>query len=781
MTLELPLELDGLVGRHGELPELKRLLGRVHALTLVGPPGVGKSRLAMQLATEYCTDMHGEQRLVWLDFADPSSTANYQALVDGVRADSSLYLLLVLDNCSKALSVCRRLVAALLGTRPGLKLIATSRERLGTGVEFVWEVQPLSVPSPRADFDAIAASPSVVLFVMRAQQFEPRFSLTEANADAIARVCRDLDGLPLAIELAATRMAALTVHSLAERLDVAIRLAPTQPRASALAHDAFGTTLRLTTDQLTAEEQRFLWDLSVFHDSFDVQSAQAVCGGSAEPIDVLPLLTRLVACSLVRRLDNDRAPGMRYSMLNVIRRFAALELRAQGRLAAIRRRHAEWYRRHAESLPLGNGSPDSLDWLHLEEANLLAALEWAVSTADVDTALSLANVLHGCWYISGRFHVSRRWFREVLDLPGGSLSTRAVVTNWASNHALGDGDVPAALELSAKVRGAAARLNDPVLSALALDGFATVLLEQGEVHRAEAMLANEMELCIGLGLRWLQCCVLYRLGRIHLECGKLDRAQQLAEVALGQTGADPNAWIQIRILELLGRVALERGDLWTAEERLSSALRSARRVDDARGTIELLIDLAQMESARGNGRQARRFIVEALDRCEDCDEALACTRVLEAVVALRAGTRPEAALHLAGAVSMRRQELQSRRLPLEQKRYEAALQTALHQLRPSAGTAALDSGQTLGRDATLALARTLMDAIEAGGVPIPGGAASVLTSREWQIAQLLSQGLTNRAIASELYISEGTVRAHVEHILSKLQARSRVEVGARLR
>jgi predicted ATPase/DNA-binding NarL/FixJ family response regulator len=782
MTLELPLELGGLIGRQGELPELRSLVEKAHFLTLVGPAGVGKSRLARQVATDSCAEMRWERRPALVDFADTATLANYDRLLADIRADRPERLFIVLDNCTADVAGCRRLVTALAASCPGVKLIATSRERLGTSVETIWQVEPLAVPSRRADFECIAASPAVALFVLRAQQADRRFTLTEENAEDVARICREVDGLPLAIELAAARTAAMNVHTVAERLDEALRLFAQQPPSLAThSRAALGPTLAWTTVHLTAEEQRFLWDLSVFDGSFDLESAQVVCASSGEREKVVPLLTRLVACSMVRKLESQRGPDVRYAMLGVIRRYAAHQLRTQGRLQEVQRRHAEWYRRLSEGLPLGNGDLDSLHRLQLEQPNVVAALGWAVSAGEVDLALTLANILHAAWYIRGELSQSRTWFARVLSLPGGSPARRILVTNWASNHALAQGDVPAALELSATARAAAAEVRYPLLSTVALDGYATILLEQGDIRRAETALAEELQLCVSFEAAWLQCCVLYRLSRIQVEYGNLDHAQQLAEQALSKLGGNDNIWFQIRILNVLGMIALERGHYWTAAERLNSALSVARRLQDARGTIDVLIDLARLESMQGNGRPARGLLGEALAICETCDEVLASIRVLEAIVALRAITRPEAAVHLAGAATAQRQQRQLQRLPLEQVRFDAALQSAQAQLRSTTAEAALASGQTLTPSAARALARDLLEAGEAGAAqPTRSTAASVLTSREWQIAQLLTRGLTNRAIASALFISEGTVRAHVEHILSKLQARSRVEVSARL-
>jgi non-specific serine/threonine protein kinase len=358
--------------------------------------------------------------------------------------------------------------------------------------------------------------------------------------------------------------------------------------------------------------------------------------------------------------------------------------------------------------------------------------------------------------------------------------TRAMVTNWASNHAISQGDYAAALALSDQVRAAAAELQNPVLRAIGLDGLAVIHWEQGNIDRAEALFDEELELCTGLGMTWLQCASLYRLAGIQIEKGFLDYAQELAEQALVRLGDDVNIWMQLRVLEVLGRVALERGDLGTAREHLTSALEMASRIEDASGTSEAHVELARLEADRDNGRAARRHLTQALDMCENTGELLIFVRVLEAVVGLRALARPEAVLNLGGAATTLRTRHGVRRLPLEQARYEAALERALTQVRRAAGETALVSGQSLGRVAAAQLARELLDANESDEARAPDVGLAALTRREAEIAALVARGLTNRAIGAELFIAEGTVRAHVEHILAKLELKSRVEVAARL-
>lgn len=766
-------DLLGLVGRESELPELIARLETCPVLTLVGPPGVGKSSLAAHLAA---TSSAARARVaVSVNLADATdTTAASREILGGFHQPTTL----VLDNCDHVLPACRQLITGTLGQTPDVKIIATGRERLGLTMESVWRVRPLSVPAVDADFESIGASPAVRLFVERAQAIDARFALTADNATDVASICREVDGLPLALELAAARLDVLTPAEIARRLETAIRLVPTtatpQPRQMGMA-----ASLEWSIGGLRADEQRLLWNLSVFRGSWDVRAAEAVGADPNAAASVPTLLARLVDCSLVGRVDQSGGAVPRYALASVVRRYALHQLEASGKASTVRRRHAQWCLQLVESAPFGIASAETVGGLSLAQPTFVDALAWAVEADEVDTALSLANVLHRLWYVKSQSREARLWFERVLALQGGTPRLRVTAMHWASLHVMAQGDLSAAFALSAQVRAAAASLGDPLLHALSLGGRAALHWDRGDIDGAEELFGQELQFCLDRGLDGLRSAILYRLADIQLERGNLAVAQEQAEQALIWLGDDVNVWMQLQIVAVLGRVALERGDLGTADEHLSSALEMACRHEHALGQCEVRVALARLDAARDDGPGARRHLVAALDVCENTGEILNFLRVLETVVCLRALARPEGVLHLAGAITALRQSHGMRRLPRERARLETALGTAAMQLRRATGESAVVSGQHIDRHAAVRLARDLLESALPASNPVTDGSQR-LTRREFEIAALVARGRTNRAIGSELFISEGTVRAHVEHILAKLGVKSRVEVAERL-
>jgi predicted ATPase len=397
--LDLPLELTSFVGREGEVQELVRLLDSATLVTLIGPPGVGKSRLAARAAARFAVQF--DQRALLIDLADTNGQARIR-----LPAVAGPFVL-ILDNCDHALASCTELLPSMLAAFPRLTLMATCREPLGLIGEVVWRVKPLPAPSESNDVDEIATVASVSLFADRARDVLPDFALTWANVPTVGRICRELDGLPLAIELAAERIGILDLASLATRLDLATRLMPVPNRTYGREH-ALGASIEWGLAALDADEQQLLWDLSIFKSSWTLSAAEAVCAdGRHDSLRITYLISRLVSLSLVEKSDQSRGAEVRYQLLNVIRRYASRRLDGDQHTRLLRRRHASWYRHVAESIALGSGTDEGIERLRQEEPNLVAALEWAVEAVDTDTALSLATCLHGLWYISGRFGESR--------------------------------------------------------------------------------------------------------------------------------------------------------------------------------------------------------------------------------------------------------------------------------------------------------------------------------------------------------------------------------------
>src|SRR5579885_3179113 len=412
----LPSEVAGFVGREREVAELKRLLPQTRLLTLTGCGGCGKTRLALRVAADLVPSFPDG---VWLvecaPLADSALVPRAVAAVLGVRgtagqpllatlavALASRRLLLVLDNCEHLIGACARLAETLLRACPHLRILATSREPLRLPGEVTWRVPSLALPAPGplAALESLAQVEAVALFLDRARARQPAFTLTAQNAPAVAAICHHLGGLPLAIELAAAQMGALTPAQIADRLDDALRLlgggSRTLPRQE---------TLRATLDWsyalLSGAEQRLFRRLAVFSGGFDVAAVEGACADEGRaPADALPLLAALVEKSLVEpQVEGGNA---RYRLLEPMRQYAAERLAAHGELEAMRRRHALYFLSLAEEaepwLTSGARGP-WIERLATEQHNLRAALAWsrhATEEGDGEVGLRLAGAL--CWF-----------------------------------------------------------------------------------------------------------------------------------------------------------------------------------------------------------------------------------------------------------------------------------------------------------------------------------------------------------------------------------------------
>jgi DNA-binding NarL/FixJ family response regulator len=388
--------------------------------------------------------------------------------------------------------------------------------------------------------------------------------------------------------------------------------------------------------------------------------------------------------------------------------------------------------------------------------------------------------LHGVWYIQGQYGESSTWFSRILALNGGPAFVRTMVANWASMHALSRGDFVEARHFSEEARQLAMLSNDPTMAVLSLDGEGAILLEQGKLLEAAAVFKREYQLLQDVHMDWLLACVLYRLGMIRLEFGDPDEAEHLCTQALRALGTENNVWIRLRVERVFGTIALQRGDLPTAEVRCGTVLRGVRQLGDLQGLAYALIDVCQVEHAQRHLPTARALVREALEVAARDGEPLVQTRVLECAALVLASARPEGALQILAAALRMRDRLDAAAWPLERLRIDRTLELAHARLSTTAAAVASASGEVIGVERAVRLARELLDSLDPSIASNMLPPHDVLTPRELEVADLVSRGMTNRAIAQTLVISEGTVRAHVEHILGKLGLRSRTEIGKRL-
>src|SRR5919202_492349 len=408
----LPLELTSFIGREREIAEVKRLLlleGKDRLLTLTGPGGCGKTRLALKVAFEVVQEFEDGVWLVELSsLSDPDLVPQAVAFALGVREApersltevltehlKSKKMLLVLDNCEHVIDACAALADALLRACPELRILATSREALSIAGEATWLVPPLSLPDPEhpPPVEDLAGYEAVRLFLERAAAVSSRFELTERNAPAVAQVCRRVDGMPLAIELAAARARVLSVEQIASRLEDSFRLLATDSRTALPRQRTLRATIGWSHELLSQEEQALFRRLSVFAGGFALEAAEGVCAGvGIERDGVLDLLTHLVDKSLLL-VAQQGGEEARYRVLETVRQYGAEKLKESGDEPEIRRRHADFFLKLAEEAEPGLMGPEQGEWLERleqEHGNLRAALMWSLGGGNQELGLRLA-------------------------------------------------------------------------------------------------------------------------------------------------------------------------------------------------------------------------------------------------------------------------------------------------------------------------------------------------------------------------------------------------------
>jgi predicted ATPase/class 3 adenylate cyclase len=630
MPSNLPTQLTSFVGRAREVAEARRLLTATRLLTLTGPGGTGKTRLSLQLATEVIAEYSDGVFFVQLDTLDDASLvapAILRSLGLQVAANQppaerlaeylrDRHVLLLLDNFEQVLDAAA-LVADLLKAADGLRIVATSRATLHLYGEREYPVPPLGVPAAgaTADLEELAGYESVALFTQRAVAVKPDFALTGANSAAVVEICTRLDGLPLAIELAAARVKLLPPQALLARLGSRLDALDTASRDLPARQQTLRGAISWSHDLLQPDAQRLFARFAVFVGGAGLDEAQAVCGDVA--IDVLAGLGGLVDQSLVRQEDVEGEP--RFAMLLTIREFALEMLAASGEADAVAERQAAAYLDLVEGCAPGLTGTDRkalLDRLDRENGNLRAALAWSIDGGRPDTALRLGSALWRFWQMRGLLSEGTEWLRKILAMPAAEAhpKERAAALEAAGGVAYWRGQMDIAMEFYRDSLELCRHIGEPraIANALFNLGFPTLVVRT-DVARSKAAFEESLAMYRALGDKEMIARVLWGLGNAYYFAGEAaaSRDALLEDIELLRAVSDPFSlnWA----LHTLGLAYHRLGEDARSAPVWREALQHFAAVQDISGITFLLGDFALL--AREMGDQLRSIrLMAASDR-----------------------------------------------------------------------------------------------------------------------------------------------------------------------
>ncbi len=708
--VSVPVQRTGFVGRETEIAAMKELLLRddVRLVTVTGPGGIGKTRFAVEVANKLDEHLPGGIHFVALSgLNDAGQVASFiiqalnlreaggqspleileRYLQDALRAP----MLLLLDNFEHLLEAAPT-IAEVLAMGPHLKILVTSRAALHVYGEREFPIPPLALPDRRTmlSIKDLAQSPAVALFVQRAVAAKPDFELNRENASAIAEICARLDGLPLAIELAAARVKVLSPNAMKARLESRLQLLTGGARDLPQRQQTLRAAMDWSHELLSAAEQKLFRRLSVFVGGCTLEGAEAVCDAKADlGLDLLDGMSSIVDKSLLKQVDQPNGES-RYVMLETLREYASEKLQASGEEALAKRTRAAYCLVLAEEGATAQSGAET-EWLTrfaLEHDNFRASLEWLLENREAEWGLRLGSAMFRFWEVREYLAEGRMWLDRLLKLPGSAEANKTRARAVFSAGVLADrqGDYSAANKLLGESLEIARQLGDKQGAAVSLNALAVTARESGDISSARSLFEQSLAEWRQLGDQTTIARGLSNLANIAKLEGDYDQALELyAEcVAVFRNLGDDTglAWT----LNYQGDVARDQGELYVARAMNEQSLEIFRKLENRWGIASALADLGNLAMEERDYREMRALYRESLEIFQALDHKRGIARLLESfALSAAAQDHAERALRLAGAAAALRQNIGAPLTPVEQVKLKASLDSARQLLSNAAG------------------------------------------------------------------------------------------------
>lgn len=757
----LPAEVNRFIGRRSEVTESKRLLSVTRLLTLTGVGGVGKTRLAFRVAAEMQRAFADGVLVVELaDLRNAGLLANTVATSVGLAEQSGRWrvtaliehiadkqILIILDNCEHLVDACAVLVSSLLRACQHLRILATSRQPLNVTGESILPVAPLPVPDSQypPPVSELAQYDAVKLFMDRADAVAPGFSITEDNYEAVTKLCQRLDGLPLAMELAAVRLRVLAIDDVLARLDDRFRLLAAGSRGAPERQQTLQACIDWSFD-LCSPNERILWSrLSLFSGVFDVAAAEGICGADGLVTDdIFDLVASLVDKSVLQQEPRSSPTGFR--MLETLRQYGEAKLKASGQYAAQRRRFVDWYLRlieQANSEWISSAQIEWIDRLRRNHANIRTVLDFcSIDPDESSLGLRIVLALEPYWLARGMLGEARHWLERLLDHTETNSAMRSRALRLDAWFATLQGNTADAASQLREAERFASQTDDALAVAYSAQTSAMFSVFQRDLGEGLTRLQDALARFRAVSDLLGEVSTLFLLGMTAELSGAAQSASEWLQECIELTERCGECQWRGNSLWALGLNAMNANNLSRATELEQEALRLRKQFDGQSG-IATALEALGMISAAENRNERAATLFGAADRLYRS---------------------------MGGPYSTMLPALHAYRV-----RAEAGARRALGD---TVFQAALDRGSTLSRNQALSLAlNEKLGTVRASPTlrptdPVP------LTRRELEVADLVARGLTNKEIAHQLVIAPRTAEGHVEHILNKLGFNKRVQIAA---